>query len=497
MRKEKNPFSLFFDEKLKAMNENELTGKKLSKNDIAGQLGIGKEMFRKIINMNKPNQSRDCIIAIALVLLLNSEETDEAIQKYDKSMRILDTEDSRDDFIIELLEEQKKNKLSIEQVDQILSVNSYPKLDIIKHRKKNNDTNIIPLEIIDKILSYSTDDYLDGDIFNSLSTKYLYIEKPITAKMIVFNNTNNTKYSLKCVFKIKPYDKQHRANQLYTYHIKKENDEHFVPVENLNNFEVFKPFFIELKYDIKFEINRLLNIINDTRSYQKRLSAKIINNDLHVFFETYNYTVPELGEYYLMDYVNGKYTLYVSKESRFMKYYLSVERYKELFGKTTSNDKYEKLYTSLNDIECKVGIAESTEEAIIKLHIDAYNSAKKEIDSLIGDIISEKIYIRNLKMIFNNIYDVLIFYNVTNEFRCLYDPDYGEISGIGVEKVLFTLPNGIHIEFTFDNLCEAFKIGLNTIEEVCDFYNKHNTFNISELLQKYQNKTNGAERSYI
>ena len=61
----KNSFSLFFDNKLKALKERAIgKTRKISKKSIASELNIGYEMFRKIVNKQKTNEKRDCIIAI-------------------------------------------------------------------------------------------------------------------------------------------------------------------------------------------------------------------------------------------------------------------------------------------------------------------------------------------------------------------------------------------------------------------------------------------------
>ena len=83
--------------------------------------------------MNKPTKKRDCIIAICAALRLNSEETDEALILY-QYMPVLDPNNPRDDLLIEILEEQFSNPLTISAINQRLVRNGYPELDIIDHR---------------------------------------------------------------------------------------------------------------------------------------------------------------------------------------------------------------------------------------------------------------------------------------------------------------------------------------------------------------------------
>lgn len=48
-----------------------------------------------------------------------------------------------------------------------------------------------------------------------------------------------------------------------------------------------------------------------TKNYHERIGAGIHNGRIHIFYETYNYRVPELNEYYLFEYIDGVYRLTV------------------------------------------------------------------------------------------------------------------------------------------------------------------------------------------
>ena len=246
------------------------------------------------------------------------------------------------------------------------------------------------------------------------------------------------------------------------------------------NSGIFKNCFIELQRRAMAEKKRIAEPLNDTRNYHERISAKVIKNELHVFYETYNYTVPELGEYYLMNYVNGEYTLYVSHKSRFMRYYLSEQEYLDLFGKIS--DKYDKHYSSGEQIESAIASASTDRKEIIRLRVRAYRNAQDKINSLIDRLRSGKAHIRNLKEIYDNELDVLSYYKVDEAYQCSYDPEYGEIDGVGLDKVSFSIPGDMQVELSVDDLCAGFKIGLSTIEEVGTFLMTHKTFDLAELL---------------
>ena len=167
MKREKNPFSIFFDQKLNALNGRE--GWDLTKRDIGVALGIGDEMFRKIVNKNKPDQDRDCIIAIAAMLHLNSDEANEAIHTYDPTMPQLKAADTniatRDYLLIDILENQAEEQKSIQEIDSLLSSSGFPVLHIIDHRAKSpEDTDALFVCVDDNngdyYLQYNLEEYI-------------------------------------------------------------------------------------------------------------------------------------------------------------------------------------------------------------------------------------------------------------------------------------------------------------------------------------------------
>ena len=56
----KNAFAQFIRDKRKEYNED--SGKEISTRYLGKMIGIDYEMFRKIINQEKPTKKRDCII---------------------------------------------------------------------------------------------------------------------------------------------------------------------------------------------------------------------------------------------------------------------------------------------------------------------------------------------------------------------------------------------------------------------------------------------------
>ena len=182
-----------------------------------------------------------------------------------------------------------------------------------------------------------------------------------------------------------------------------------------------------------------------------------------------------------MDYVNGKYTLYVSHQSRFMRFYLSAEDYHDLFGEIS--DKLEETYESIEQIERAIEGSKTDRKGIVKLRMRAFCKAQEKINTLIDNLRLGQAHIRNLEMIFDNPYDVLSYYKVTDTYKCSYDTEFGEINGVDIYVASFNLSDGSQFELSVDDLLAGFKLGLSTIEEIGVFLLEHKTLEIAALLQ--------------
>ena len=423
-------------------------------------------LFRHYVNKSKVLKKRDCIIAICAMLQADTSDTNDGLYYYD--MEELNDYDPRDEMLMDILDEQTQCFLTIDEINQKLSGKFFPELDIIDHRKKKD---IIKPEYTFRVIKTSvecrTDELIYGDPYDSLDTAYKRLCR-IYAFMWLDDNGR------------KGYELCAEPDGFLSCTEYPMRGEWYHKYDSPENSGIFKNCFIELQRRAMAEKKRIAEPLNDTRNYHERISAKVIKNELHVFYETYNYTVPELGEYYLMDYVNGEYTLYVSHKSRFMRYYLSEQEYLDLFGKIS--DKYDEHYSSIEQIENAIASVSTDRKEIIRLRIRAYRNAQDKINSLIDKLISGQAHIRNLKEIYDNELDVLSYYKVEEAFQCSYDPEYGEIDGTGLDKVSFSLPGDMQVELSVDDLCAGFTIGLSTIEEVGTFLMTHKTFDLAESL---------------
>ena len=143
----KDDLSKYFNMKIKELNSK--FGIVLTKKDIASKLNISYELFRKIINREKPTKKRDCIIAVCALLGLDTEDLNKALRF--NNMLKMDDRSGRDEIIMTILDNHRRHYTDndeldydpdiISEIDQVLADNAYPKLDIINHRKKPTDND--------------------------------------------------------------------------------------------------------------------------------------------------------------------------------------------------------------------------------------------------------------------------------------------------------------------------------------------------------------------
>ena len=122
---EKNAFAKFIREKRKEYNDD--NGEELSTNDLGEMIGIKYEMFRKILNQEKPTKKRDCIIAICVALQLLPGEIDEALGLY-QYMPALDMYNPRDGFIVAQI--SGDTHISVQELNNRLIQRGFPGLDV-------------------------------------------------------------------------------------------------------------------------------------------------------------------------------------------------------------------------------------------------------------------------------------------------------------------------------------------------------------------------------
>ena len=463
--RKKGAFSAFVEEHRKALAK--LEGGRVTTRELAVRMGIEYEQFRKIINKQKPTKKRDFVIALCAVLEVDSEKTNNALGLYD--MPPLNTEYPRDDELINILEEQLTMELSVEEINRRLVRNKHQPLDLIDRRGLEAENKIkYPFTLLRKRTECRTDELYYGDFYDSLQTEYQPDRYRIYSEMWLDDEENHRGFRLTAnpsgQFIREDYPLM--EDSIHVYH-------------DLNETGEFRDCFIELKSLAMSELKLMAGYLRDTKNYLERKSATIIDNCLHVYYETYNYTIPELGEYYLMDFSNGVFKLSISKESRFMQLYLSCDVYNTLYGKGEISVLEE--YESVDAIE--VYYSDKPKDAMLmKYRVNAYKKMKTELEAFIQKLKNKEIHIRKTSQILDDRYAVLQFFGVADAFDCEYDEEYGFITNAKKETATLTIPDGREVLLTVTDFEKAFELGFDTIEDIDSFRSKWGSLEISEII---------------
>ena len=108
--------------------------------DLAeGIMGIREDIFRRKCNGNGPS-SRDFVIAVCAVLLMDSVTAGEVLRAHKEMYAAFDEENDRDMCIIEFLDKTRFNRPEqevVKSLNRVLRNHNYPELDIIDQDRKS------------------------------------------------------------------------------------------------------------------------------------------------------------------------------------------------------------------------------------------------------------------------------------------------------------------------------------------------------------------------
>lgn len=457
----KTAFAEFIREKRKEYNYD--NGKELSTNELGTMIGIKYEMFRKILNQEKPTKKRDCIIAICVSLQLLPGEIDHALGLY-QYMPALDQYNPRDGFITSQI--TGNPVLSVGELNQRLIQRGFPELDIQDKRdgnKKNIDDVVVnlPYKVVElKVRTPIDSDYYYGDQYNSLSTKYNPFNCICTGNMFL-SDPKRKKY-----INLTVSTDGYMSSQIYQV---EDLPTSYKTLEDTGNY---KNYFIELINAVNVEKRRLLSILNDTKNYQHRTSARLIGDYICIFTEQFNYSIPEMNEYYILTLSDGKYKLHVFDRSAFMQFYLSSDTFNRYYG--TDKLTAKETYNSIEQLDALIQKADkySDKTVIYRMRKNAFTKLQPYVDNLYSVLKDGKEFIQNLEYIYENPTDTLRYYKLEKDYECVYDDEYGEICDSLREKN-YKLPDGTEIAITLNDIFTAFKLGFPNIEEICRIKAKH------------------------
>ena len=252
------------------------------------------------------------------------------------------------------------------------------------------------------------------------------------------------------------------------------------------------------------------------------MSARVIDNDLHIFVEESKLVNLLVNEYYFMDYCNGKYSMSVSTNSRFMEKCFS-KKYHKKYNPTPDN-------ITVNNLNSK-NIDKTKYSSI-------YYSIKSRIKAFIKELLDEKV---NIAIKEEKTFNIIECFSLQNEFELVYKkdvssekrlpfyeninvPDTFDINNesdiicmeweaekisyrewihkieehqsldhkipvnaiaIGNERPTIQLSGGETVELTVQDLIDGKALGLKTVDEIGYFLLKHGTLKFDEIIHKY------------
>lgn len=310
-----------FKNYIKELSKEKDFGERLTTRELAKRVGIDYEMFRKILNKRKPNQPRDCIIAICAALFCSVEETNKALFYYDDMPSLDPSEGYRDYFIRSALEASEDKSTHFDY--------AYKGVELVN--KILDDNNFSKLRLSNKIKSVKSNENVKNKIKHISSEKYSEREK--------FNSSLGEFY--------KPYNYSVGTTIEVDYHgesqyIRKNSDRNEVYIKSKNGFsikvldketEMFKEFSPIIDNVNLQELKKCYEVLYDTRNWGFRKSAKIKDASIVVYGEQFNYYIPDRNEYFYAEIKNGKFSFSVFKTTMFMREYLTKDEFKSFYSK--------------------------------------------------------------------------------------------------------------------------------------------------------------------
>jgi hypothetical protein len=284
-------------------------GDRFSRIDLANLTGIDYEMLKKIINGSKVTRKRDCIIAICFALELDRYETDRALELY--PMTTLNPNNLRDLVIIEAL----ANHEGIQELNKLLESCKFSRLNIDSkgNRMPDDRSYFYP----DKEKKYTTiqQEVIPYDMIGNEGKKALkHLYNPwrfnYDSYMVLRRNDDGKHLKITTDGYYTVYEQSDTGDY--------KEREYFRSLSECKDPELSQSF-LQLNYLMDGRARQIVDMLNDTRNYGQRLSAEILDDQLIIYGEAFNYTAPELCEYYQIETRSESCQLSVSHKSTFLR----------------------------------------------------------------------------------------------------------------------------------------------------------------------------------
>ena len=417
--------------------------KLLSHKIIAERMGISVEELRKKL-YGRREFSRDWLALLCAAYGLDSNAAEKVFRMVDKAS--LDAGVRREECIILFLDAHKDKLSTRTEINNELISQGFDPIDAGK--KKNQQKNRSRTVAFDSLNCQIYSD--DGDPYNSLSTRYMpNLECKVSGW--VCDHGKHIKLEVSSDGECRVYDQDSILPTVY---------------KDLRETGKYMRYFNEISYVCQKKKKELDDSCFDSKNYKGRFGARLVNDVMHVFYEVFNYDFPERNEYFLMDYADGNYSLHISHYSMFMEFYLQEEEYRRHYGHRNSFEARERFSTidELNELVTDKNQPLFRRE-IYEHRIRVFSQLQTLVKEKLKEIRSGKEFVNNLEYIWDNPYNVLVYYHVENAFDCVFDNESDEIYS-NRDSAEFLDAEGNTILVTFEDLKRAFELGFSDIAQI-------------------------------
>lgn len=495
-----------FKKYIKEISSEKDIGDRLKTKDLAQRVGISYEMFRKILNQRKPNQTRDCIIAICAALFCTEEETNKALFYYDDLPGLDKREGGRDYIIAQTLDINKKKEFKrdyinkgVELINEALNASGFKRLRISKRTNNENsrkETSSKSPNLFKNIISDPhSHTYSNREYYRTSLCEYYHPHQYMVETWIQIMNSEK-----ECHIKISNIDKS-KIEVIHPQEFK---------IELLDKDTDLYKNYVSILYDLNFkELKKNYEILFDTRNWGSRRSAKLDKDTIVVFEERFNFSIPERREYFYGEIRDNEFTFYIMNQSNFMNQYLNKEDFINFYGDKKIVER--KKISSIKEIE-DYCVMRDQQELSYTYKVN-YIEIKRSLENLIDNLKNEKEFIRDYEQLMDDAETSAIYnyYDVNKEFGCVeqeeiipiykeYDPleekyrmTDGEAIGTLLHEEKYSFVEATKKEAIFDyknekviltkeDLITAFKLGVDKIEEIIKLKSK-----ITDLKFLYNN----------
>ncbi len=433
--------------------------------EVAQRLATSTEMLRKRLNGSKP-PTRDFIFALCIVLRMSEDSANCALSKYD--MPGIDANRPREEVLAYLMPAKDSllasidEMLSIEDINQELRAQNHLELAMQKRRSGAPPPKELPYRIVERTLCYYYD---EGDRCDSLETQYK-VRNECGGRYIL--EDSNGQGIMLSVF---PDGTLYKDDYPYTgfFPCKKR-------YETPEDSGDFKDYYVEMLQAATKEQRKINEYLDDTRNFVTRFSADLVNDTIHIFYETFSYGLPVLQEFYLMELRNGHFRLTVSSHSMFMRTYLDPKEYAMQFHGSVP---VTTVYESLEELEKERDKTSSYyDEMKLNERIRAYRRSQQEILVCLRKLQNREIFIRNLSSIFWASSEVCRYYNVEEEYECTTDSEDNCVPQ--KDNATFADESGELVTVSLEELERSFELGYQDIAQIVRI--KHNSGTVEAVL---------------